>query len=239
MIIQKTINYDQFKFIKGNRELNQRHLTQLTLSILEDNLLSVNPILVNADLEVIDGQHRLEVARANKLEIYYIIMPNAGVNEVRQLNTFTRVWKMLDYVESYATQGNKQYQKLLKLMEEYSISATTAISFIYQSRSHATKNGIGGSSFILNLIRLGKLDPTEKQWVQAEELGDLLYTLRSYLLIKGNSASRGFTEAVMTIYQEGLGKKLIDALRESDKGFRPSSDRREAEVQLKDIIAKR
>lgn len=73
MEILKTKDYGSFKEINSNREVDQRHVRSLVAAIEQKNLLHVNPIVCNADMEVIDGQHRLEAARALGVEIYYTL----------------------------------------------------------------------------------------------------------------------------------------------------------------------
>lgn len=68
--IQKTQNYNQFKFFESNRDVNCNHLIE---SIKKKNLLATHPILVTPELYVIDGQHRLEAAKYLQTPIYYII----------------------------------------------------------------------------------------------------------------------------------------------------------------------
>src|SRR5258708_2908989 len=64
--------YDSFKILNSNRKLNKLHLKRLEEIISVNNRLHLHPILVNADYEVIDGQHRLSVARKLGVPIYYI-----------------------------------------------------------------------------------------------------------------------------------------------------------------------
>ncbi|MEK6878376.1 MAG: ParB/Srx family N-terminal domain-containing protein, partial [Nanoarchaeota archaeon] len=75
MKIEKTTDYKMFKKLKGNRNIYKPHLNGLIQSIQEENLLQYNPITINSDMEIVDGQHRLEAAKILKLDIYYLVNP--------------------------------------------------------------------------------------------------------------------------------------------------------------------
>lgn len=126
--ILETSDYDLFKRIPGNRPLNQAHIVNLMRSIEERNLLSENPIEVNKEMQVIDGQHRLEAAKALNLPIYYIVMEIGGtLEDVQRLNRYVKVWSAVDYLNSYTSLGKKEYLRLAEFAEEYRISVPIAL----------------------------------------------------------------------------------------------------------------
>ena len=69
-----TKDYHKFSFLKGNRAINIRHLNNLITSIKEKDLKM--PIIVNEELGVLDGQHRLKAYQtlnlSMKLDTSYI-----------------------------------------------------------------------------------------------------------------------------------------------------------------------
>ena len=83
--ILKTLNYSQFKFIKGNRAINDRHVNGLVKS-MEKNGLIMNPSCVNEKSEIIEGQHRLMACEILNLPYYYYVVPGATINDVTILN---------------------------------------------------------------------------------------------------------------------------------------------------------
>lgn len=54
--VEETTDYGMFNFMKGNRSVNPFNLKRITESMRERCLFS--PILVNDNMEIIDGQHR-------------------------------------------------------------------------------------------------------------------------------------------------------------------------------------
>ena len=109
-------DYDKFTRVKGNR--NPKSAKKIIESINNVGYI-LNPILVNEKFEVIDGQNRLDALRELGLPVHYIVQKGIGIEECRALNINQTVWKMDDYIVSYAESGYESYQKLLKLMNEF------------------------------------------------------------------------------------------------------------------------
>lgn len=130
MKIESTKNYAQFKTIGGNRKLSQPHLAHLGNSIAEKNMLEYYPIIVNENMEVIDGQHRLTVAQAQNLEIYYVVVKGAGLTEVQRLNANIRSWGVMDFMFSYMERGLEDYKILYNFCKKYRLPVTTALNLL-------------------------------------------------------------------------------------------------------------
>ncbi len=79
-IVYKTFDLEQFKPLHGNRQVNFAHVKRLVDSI-KDNGYLLNPITVNKNNEVIDGQHRLEAAKQIHTFLWVIVEPEAGLKE--------------------------------------------------------------------------------------------------------------------------------------------------------------
>lgn len=126
-MIQKTKDYDQFEFMLGNREVSDSLVRKLEASILKNNLLAYNPILVNEKNEIIDGQHRLIAAQNIDVEIYYrVVDGHASIAEVMLLNANQRGWKLMDYIDSYANMGNENYTVLKGFLDKYHLPTKTS-----------------------------------------------------------------------------------------------------------------
>jgi hypothetical protein len=109
--VYKTNDLSIFKQIKGNRPPNPQHIKRLCSSIKEHGILQ-NPIIVNEDMIVIDGQHRLLAAKESNSSIYYIIVYGYKLDEVQILNLNQKNWTKKDFLEGYADMGVESYIKL-------------------------------------------------------------------------------------------------------------------------------
>jgi len=125
--MEQTINYDQFKSITANREVNNGHVNKLVKAIGKKNLLHLNPILCNEKMEVIDGQHRLEAARILKLPIWYNMDSNVSEDDIASINSNSKNWSQLDYINYYTIKKKPGFDKLSSFMSEYPLIKTSTI----------------------------------------------------------------------------------------------------------------
>ena len=115
--VYKTNDLSIFKEIDGNRVPNPQHIKRLTASILQNGMLC-NPILVNEDFKVIDGQHRLLASKDAKSHIYFIILDGYNLNQVHTLNLNQKNWSKKDFMDGYADMGIESYKKLQFFIEK-------------------------------------------------------------------------------------------------------------------------
>ena len=124
-----TNNLEVFKVMGGNRNVNPRHVERISKSIDVVGVL-MNPIIVNSDFEVVDGQHRLAACKMSDVGVYYVVADGYSLNEVHALNLNQKNWGTIDYLQGYADMGLTQYKKLRKFMDinnEFSIAIALAI----------------------------------------------------------------------------------------------------------------
>lgn len=128
--MQQTTDYSIFKFRPDNREkIHPNHIDKLARSIEKNNLLKLCPILVNKDMEVIDGQHRLLAAKKLNIPIWYRIEETLTQNDLIHLN-LSRAWSVDDYVNFYCKQGKEEYIKLKGFKDTSGLSYTCLVSTI-------------------------------------------------------------------------------------------------------------
>ncbi len=207
MQINKTTDYKKFGTINGNRNINQTHLKHLAASILQHNMLEANPIIVNSKMEVIDGQHRLEVARSNNLPIYYTTLPN-GVNlvEVQLLNANLKAWSMNDYLESYIALGNHDYQILKDFCEMYQLPISISAPLLVGAKT--TKR----DSENIQVFKMGQFKV--KRLKQAMVLAENLNSVKPY--VEGAIwRDRNFLSALQSAFEIVGTKKFLKKLVKS------------------------
>lgn len=116
--VYKTFDYGKFIIYEWNRSIDTVGLKRLNKSV-EEYGWKKDPIIVNEELGVIDGQHRLEYAKEHKLPIYYTIISGLTKEDCQRMNSKRKAWKPKDYIKYYAVQGNKDYQKLYYIVGKY------------------------------------------------------------------------------------------------------------------------
>src|SRR5271157_6057712 len=119
MEILETTDYEIFKKVTGNREIDPAHVCRLATSIEKKNMLNVRPIIVNERMEIVDGQNRLEAAKLLGCTVYYLILKGADYEEVALLNSNQKNWAQSDYLKMYAKQGYPHYKRLLGFVHKH------------------------------------------------------------------------------------------------------------------------
>lgn len=115
--VYRTHDLTIFKSIDGNRVPNLQHIRRLSASV-EENGMKCNPIIVNENYQVIDGQHRLEAARNVGTFVYYIMIIGYTLSEVHTLNLNQKNWTKKDFMDGYADMNIESYVKLRKFVEK-------------------------------------------------------------------------------------------------------------------------
>ena len=142
-----TTDYSVFKHLEGNRMIMDKRVGAIMDSIEKIGQKKV-PILVNADMEVIDGQGRLEAFQRMGLPVYFIVDPKAGIEDCIAMNVNMQNWKLDDYILSYATTNNpnkEDYKKLIDVLGDF--SNDFPISLIVSVAGGVTTDGIRSGDF--------------------------------------------------------------------------------------------
>jgi hypothetical protein len=128
-MIKQTNDLSIFKIRDDNRKngINEHHVNVIIGKITERNLLSINPILVNNNMEVLNGQHRLEAAKRLGIPIYYIIMNESNPKDIIHLN-FSKSWESGDYLHFYCQNNYQEYIKLKEFIYKNRVTLKFALS---------------------------------------------------------------------------------------------------------------
>ena len=137
----KTNNYDMFVFRVDNREkgIDQSHVRALIQSIKARNLLELRPILVNKNMEIIDGQHRLMAAKELGVDIYYNVEKNLVATDIILMNT-NKNWSMGDFLNFYVQNDYVEYKKLAEFMLKNEITLRVALNICMGNMHNVQKD---------------------------------------------------------------------------------------------------
>lgn len=165
--IKSTTNYEMFKKLEGNRATTVARINKIKKSIMTVGYIT-SPILVNENMEIIDGQGRFEALKELRLPVEYIVQKGLNVKECIAMNIYQTNWKVIDYIKSYAAKGNPDYLRLTSLMTEFPLVATTeimAIALFELGRFDPLK------------VREGNLEISEEQYEEAREKLKFIYPI--------------------------------------------------------------
>lgn len=144
--MKSTKDYEIFKRAEGNRSINQENLSRIIESLEKVNLLKECPIVVNKEMEILDGQHRLEAAKSLGLEVWYIETDQENFSVMTNLNYAKKAWSIEDWVNYWAGRGRAQYILLQKLSVELNRSCNELHRVCGKRGGRGGNGGMGGGA---------------------------------------------------------------------------------------------
>lgn len=152
--IKCTTDYDKFVILDGNRSVKDGRKEKIKASIEQIGYIP-SPIIVNENFEVIDGQGRLAALKELNLPVCYIVVPGLTIKHCIAMNVNQTNWNMMDYIESYASQGNENYVRLVDLMKEYKVLGYGVLSMIASGRAGKVEDkAIKSGSLVIEESRM-------------------------------------------------------------------------------------
>lgn len=146
-ITYETKDYNQFKKLIGNRQIDAKNVGAIAKNIQKNGLLPT-VVICNEKMEVIDGQHRIEALKRLNLPVYYQIHRGLGLKDCIAFNISSKKWTSQDYINTYVSQGNKDYIQLQRFAEKYSKLSIVRIACV------CIEKGTQGST-VLNQLAEG------------------------------------------------------------------------------------
>lgn len=119
--VYSTTHYDQFVYDPRNRPIDWDHVQELFDSICEKNLLADYPIVTESrggHLVVLDGQHRLEVAKILEVPIFCRVSETMKFEDVHRVNGAVQKWDNFDYLNRWLREGRPEYIRFKDFVEK-------------------------------------------------------------------------------------------------------------------------
>lgn len=186
--IFQTSKYDKFKILPENRNISEKHVANLVQSIADEDMGASTPIVVDKEMNIIDGQHRFEARKRLGRPIFYIITAHKSLGAIKLLNSTSRVWRYEDHIASFAKQGYEEFQRLQEFAKLYGISATAAVHLLRDaSPSYSVQRSIKEGTFKI------------KDMDKAHRLAKTALLYQDITAFAGNIWTRPFLSAVKTL----------------------------------------
>lgn len=224
MSILKTTDYAMFNKNHSNRPINNINLRRVMASITANNMLEFRPILVNSRMEVVDGQHRLEAAKALGIPIFYQINKLAENTDIILLNANQKRWDYDDYMNFYLNEGRVEYQKLA----DFCKSADISVMFFLRNCSSegeklgGVKGGFKNGSF--KFPEADKLQVIRGQLKHGEEVLELLKTYMGYKINTDHVTTLMRALIMLQKHPDYVPQVMLDKLSIRLDKFRKCSD---------------
>ena len=187
--IYETKSRQGISLLDENRTVMETHVQSLMKSYEEDGYYFTT-LNLNEKLKEIDGQHRFESAMRKGLPVRFMIMPTWGIKEVTVLNVNSRNWKPVDFMESYAQQGNPNYIRFKEFFDanEFDISTCQLIIFGKRSKANAAEDE----------FRSGAIQVDDQMIVRASQKARKIKQLEKFH--PRGWKSRSCTEAMLILF---------------------------------------
>lgn len=233
----KTKDYSIFKKHESNRPIDPNNLKKIKFSLQSNNLMELKPILVDAEMRVIDGQHRLKACEALGLEVFYQVSKTATHADIISICAAQKNWSTDDYINYYSSLGNEDYLKISLFCKKRNITASELLGYF----GHFFSFQRSGKKF--SSLKLGKIEfPNDSQLMeidsQLQKLRDILCLIDRYHISKKKlSQSRLLRNAVLSIINkpEVDFQMLMDKITRKAEALRPCTSTGAYYVLLRDI----
>lgn len=143
-IIFESKKYSKLNRLSGNRNIDVNNVKKIESSVVENGYKKSQPIIVDSDLSIIDGQHRLQVCKNMDIPVYFTVegASDDSLKLTQDLNRNQKNWGLSDYIQSFADRGYKDYQNFIEFISREKINISLGIWFLYKSRNGETQSKI-------------------------------------------------------------------------------------------------
>jgi len=196
-----------FEQVTSNREVDKAHVKKLVASITKNNLLKLNPIIINEQMQVIDGQHRLEAAEQLKLPIFYMVDSQVSKRDLSDLNSVKKNWSTMDYINFWTIEKAPGFDVLSKYLSEHPrIPPSTALMLLSidgKRDMNGLKNGIVE---VLNITEANEIAAILKFY---RNIIDFAYDRNFVLAIHKVMTTGKYDHAIMQKKIESQSRSLV------------------------------
>tara|TARA_R100001594_G_scaffold146879_2_gene198957 strand:+ start:110 stop:865 length:756 start_codon:yes stop_codon:yes gene_type:complete len=184
--VYKTEDYEMFKKMKHNRYVREQHVQKLKKS-MKERYYHI-PLVVTKDFEIADGQNRFEAIKSLGLPVYFIVLENITVKDVKKMNMNQEGWSRKEWAESYKSEGLTNYVYYLNIRKEFKVSHTVALALLANHTDDIIMLRdlfVQGSLFVEDYelarktaIKLRACRETFKGWRKANFVYPMIYLLK-------------------------------------------------------------
>lgn len=128
LTVRFTRDYAKFKKYARNRCINSRHVMRLCKDMELHGFLDFCPVICDMEMNVWDGQHRLEAAEKAGVPVSYLCIEGLKECDIARHNTLQKTWVLDDFLNANA--GNPVYDRLVELRDQSTLPITRLLELI-------------------------------------------------------------------------------------------------------------
>lgn len=234
-MIFKSKKYDRFSRLLGNRKLDERNVKKLEEDIRVNGYKESQPIIVDGEGNVVDGEHRKKSCENLELPIVFAIeITENSLKTTQGLNLNQTNWKLHDFINSYAQMGFEDYINFKRLIEEEGISESMCIWLIYRTRNATAQQSIKEGRLV---CREAEIEEVKRKVDMLKDIQNVIPSnLKEEKEIRNSILSDKVGMALLKIANEKnyshsrMIKQVREKYRSIDKGNMKSAGRSLVEI---------
>ena len=175
------MNFEQFNFLECNRSIMPKHVKRLAQEIERKNLTKENPIKIDKEFNVLEGQHRLLACESMKIPVYYQFSEMTH-QDIGKFNSLNEKWAYKDYLKYWSNQGVDDYKILGGFVKRYPYPISLFVYLLTGAQNNTVLGDFRNGMF---KITQG-LDFIEDILLKISELGkynDVIYRHRGFIMV--------------------------------------------------------
>ena len=121
-------DHSKFKFLEANRPIKEPRIDRL-VGLLNQPRGQLNPVIINENWEVIEGQHRVKACQRLGIPVMCVMCYGARIEDCVIMNNTQDRWSFYDYLHSHShpsRPNHEEYDKIKKFLDEYQLNTTVA-----------------------------------------------------------------------------------------------------------------
>jgi hypothetical protein len=122
----ETMNYDKFSFVASNRGISDHHVEEIMSEIKRNDLRHENPVKVNENHEILEGQHTYIASKNLGLSIVYKYT-DMTVSDIGLFNSVQKSWSYPDILNHYCVEGYQDYLILHEFTKKFPYPIATMV----------------------------------------------------------------------------------------------------------------
>ena len=122
----ESIDYNKFKFVEANRDLNEHHVKEIMKEIENNDLRDESPVKVSREFELMEGQHTFVGCERLGLPVKYIFS-RMTIDDIGRYNVSQKPWTSVQVLNHYCVREFEDYLILNEFYKKYKYPISTLL----------------------------------------------------------------------------------------------------------------
>ena len=176
----ESTNYDKFKFVEANRNLNEHHVKEIMKEIENKDLRDESPVKVYRDWEIMEGQHTFAGCERLGLPVKYIFT-KMTVDDIGRYNGSQKTWTSTNILQHYCVRGFENYLILQEFYKKYKYPISTLLVLLSGENTKRLFRDFKFGRFIVRQS-VGQVQNILDKIAEFKEFNDKVFRHKTFVL---------------------------------------------------------